>query len=111
MLAVVMNGADPVRSAEGMLDQGFSTPVQAEPVAEALPPVRLGPPTVAGQKVAPAQPPATGIVGVPAAHHGSALWWLPWARFLLLGAITVLRLRVVLRNRQRRRSRWYGYTA
>jgi serine-type D-Ala-D-Ala carboxypeptidase (penicillin-binding protein 5/6) len=108
MLAVVMNGADPIRSAEAMLDQGFATPVEAEPVAEVLPPVRLGPPTVAGKRVAPAQPPTTGIVGLPAAHHGSSLWWLPWAVFLFLGTISVLRLRVVLRNRHRRR--WYGYT-
>jgi D-alanyl-D-alanine carboxypeptidase (penicillin-binding protein 5/6) len=112
MLAVVMNGADPIRSAQGMLDRGFGTPVEAEPAAEQLPPVHFGPPTVAGQRVAPAQPPVTGIVGDPAGHHsqGSSLWWLPWTLVLLLVTVGVLRLRVIVR-RQRRRTRWYGYTA
>ena len=111
MLAVVMNAADPIRSAEGMLDRGFGTPVEAEPADDALPPVHFGPPTVAGQRVAPAQPPVTGVVGDPVVHHGGSLWWLPWTLLLFLALIATLRLRVVLRNRHRRRSRWYGYTA
>ena len=42
MLAVVMNSANPTQAAKDLLDEGFATPVEAEPTADRLPPVHRG---------------------------------------------------------------------
>jgi serine-type D-Ala-D-Ala carboxypeptidase (penicillin-binding protein 5/6) len=47
MLAVVMNGYNPTQTAIDLLNQGFATPVRAEPATDRLPPVALpSPPKV-----------------------------------------------------------------
>jgi serine-type D-Ala-D-Ala carboxypeptidase (penicillin-binding protein 5/6) len=47
MLAVVMNGYNPTQTAIDLLNQGFATPVSAEPTADRLPPPKLpSPPKV-----------------------------------------------------------------
>ena len=75
MLAVVLHGVNPDQTASMLLDQGFATPVAAEPKADALPGVRLpepfpapGPTTAA---VAPPGAPASGQAGA-VAHHVAA---------------------------------------
>lgn len=64
MLAVVLSSPNPVATASALLDQGFATPVDAEPTADTLPPVRL--PTPALVAAAPS-PTATRA---PSAGHG-----------------------------------------
>ncbi len=54
MLAVVMNGYNPGQTAMDLLNQGFATPVNAEPTTDRLPPVALPkPPKVAPRVIAP----------------------------------------------------------
>ena len=60
MLAVVMKGYNMQQTAMDLLNQGFATPVQAEPTGDRLPPVRLPAP--------PSSAPGTGRAAVPA--HG-----------------------------------------
>jgi D-alanyl-D-alanine carboxypeptidase (penicillin-binding protein 5/6) len=71
MLAVVLHGVNPDQTASMLLDQGFATPVAAEPKADALPRVRLPEatpaPSPASAAVAPAGVPAPAV-----AHHVAA---------------------------------------
>jgi D-alanyl-D-alanine carboxypeptidase len=63
MLAVVLHGVDPDRTAAMLLDQGFATPAALEPSADALPRVRLP---------EPAPPPSPTTTEVPAPAPGPA---------------------------------------
>jgi serine-type D-Ala-D-Ala carboxypeptidase (penicillin-binding protein 5/6) len=110
MLAVVMNGANPTLTAKNLLDQGFATPVNAEPAADLLPPVHLGTPTVAGQPVPTAAPPQTAPPARPVRRASSTSGIdaieSSWPGRLVIGAlglIGLLRLRAVLRGKRRRK--------
>jgi D-alanyl-D-alanine carboxypeptidase len=110
MLAVVMNGANPNQTAMQLLDEGFATPVTAEPVADRLPPVSTAAVTPAGSApttvVAPTSvvpSTASATASVPAARPvpdprtrpaRSRVPWLPVALLAaLVGAVAVVLLR------------------
>ncbi len=114
MLAVVMNGSNPTQTAKDLLDKGFATPVGVEPAADRLPPVHLGPPTVAGQTI-PAAPPGTASplaahAAAPQVRRASSVGpadrvWAAWPGRLVVIALAIvglLRLRVVMRDTRRR---------
>ena len=67
MLAVVMNGYNPTQSAIDLLNEGFQTPVAAEPTNDRLPP-----PTLPGPV-----PLSTLSVHHPSSHHAALS---PWPR-------------------------------
>jgi D-alanyl-D-alanine carboxypeptidase (penicillin-binding protein 5/6) len=112
MLAVVLHGNNPTQTAEDLLDKGFFTPVGAEPVADRLPSVHLGPATPPAT-VAPPATSTSSAVALPTharllpagAGSGSppAKWW-PWAvaALVLVAAVLVGRWRVRRRRRRRR---------
>jgi D-alanyl-D-alanine carboxypeptidase len=76
MLAVVLHGVDPDRTAAMLLDQGFATPAALEPTADALPDVRLPepapPPTPATTEVPVPGPVRAPAAGVATARHVAA---------------------------------------
>lgn len=94
MLAVVFNGADPLRYAAQLLDQGFAMPVAAEPSADRLPDVvpdaALDPPPA----VAPAAPTAAAAVARPAtaarSTPGLSLDSAPVAVAILVAGLVLL---------------------
>jgi D-alanyl-D-alanine carboxypeptidase (penicillin-binding protein 5/6) len=64
MLAVVMNGVSPDRTAEMLLDQGFGTPVESEPATDpTLPPVVEPEPAAASPQAGDPPAPETRISG------------------------------------------------
>ena len=115
MLAVVLHGNNPNQTARGLLDKGFSTPVQAEPAADRLPDVHLGPvtppstppPATRFTLPAPAALPSRPAV-LPTRPGRSSLpskWWL-WAGISSVLLVGLLAWR--WRARRRRRSRIFA---
>jgi D-alanyl-D-alanine carboxypeptidase len=112
MLAVVLHGNNPTQTAEDLLDKGFFTPVQSEPVADRLPAVHLGPATLPTTLAPSTTSTSPAIAALPT--HARLLpsrassasvpskWW-PWAgaALLLVGVVVLWRWRV--RRRRRRR--------
>jgi D-alanyl-D-alanine carboxypeptidase len=118
MLAVILDGTNPNQTAKQLLDEGFATPVSAEPAADRLPPVAtvgFRPPALhpAEPDVSPAgTAPADHGASVPAvairpARSSSAG---PLGTVILVVAIAVtlvglLRLRALSRRHRRRARR------
>lgn len=113
MLAVVLHGSNPNQTAKDLLDKGFATPLGAEPTADRLPEVHLGPatpPTTTPQTTT--APPASAPVAAPvrqASPHRSessvwASWWI-WTVALVVVFGVLLGWRV---RRRRRRSRIFS---
>jgi D-alanyl-D-alanine carboxypeptidase (penicillin-binding protein 5/6) len=69
MLAVVLDGVDPIVSVESMLDAGFATPVNGESTADVLPAV-VPDAAIAGPATAASDDLHAAEVGAPAAGHG-----------------------------------------
>jgi D-alanyl-D-alanine carboxypeptidase len=84
MLAVVMNGTYPDRSAEMLLDEGFATPESAEPGNDVLPPVHEPGPVPTGSTASTEPPPASSD-GPPAT---SASGPAPASNRAALGVVT-----------------------
>lgn len=112
MLAVVLNGANPNQTAKDLLDEGFSTPVGAEPAADRLPPVASSSTRPAAPQPAAAAAAAESGPSVPAAairplasSSSGALGTVTLVLILVVVVpavlIGLLRLRAVSRRRRR----------
>jgi D-alanyl-D-alanine carboxypeptidase (penicillin-binding protein 5/6) len=105
MLAVILHGNNPNQTAKTLLDQGFATPVNAEPTTDRLPEVHLGPATP--PTTSPPTTPASVAVPAhaalsptrPARDSLFSRWWL-WGAGV---AIVVVGGSLVWRWRARRR--------
>ncbi len=113
MMAVVLHGNNPTQTAEDLLDKGFFTPVETEPVADRLPVVHLGPATAPTTLPPSTTSTAPAVAALPTharllpARASSASipskWW-PWAgaALVLVAFVVVWRWRVRRRRRRRR---------
>jgi D-alanyl-D-alanine carboxypeptidase len=117
MLAVILDGANPNQTAKRLLDEGFATPVSAEPAADRLPPVAtvgFRPPAVADAaptEAAPAAPAGHGA-SVPAvairparSSSGGPLSTVVLVAAIAASLVGLLRLRALSRRRRRRARR------
>jgi D-alanyl-D-alanine carboxypeptidase (penicillin-binding protein 5/6) len=112
MMAVVLHGNNPTQTAEDLLDQGFFTPVQAEPVADRLPDVHLGPatppttlpPSTTSTASAAAVPTHGRLLPARATSESAPSKWWPWAAaaVVLVAAVVLWRWRARRRRRRRR---------
>jgi D-alanyl-D-alanine carboxypeptidase (penicillin-binding protein 5/6) len=109
MMAVVLHGTNPTQTAEDLLDQGFFTPVSAEPVADRLPDVHLGPatppttlpPSTTSTSPAAALPTHARLLPARATPESVPSRWWPWAA----AAVVLVAAVVLWRRRARRRRR------
>jgi D-alanyl-D-alanine carboxypeptidase len=107
LLAVVMNGVSPDRTAAMLLDQGFATSPQSEsPTAPLLPPVAE--PEPAAAPPVPGDPPLAAVIhdspadAAALTRNGSGVAVLPAAE-AAAGVITVFAVAATLLARGRRR--------
>jgi serine-type D-Ala-D-Ala carboxypeptidase (penicillin-binding protein 5/6) len=118
MLAVVLHGNNPNQTARDLLDKGFATPLDAEPTADRLPVVHLGPATPPTTSPPPTTPTTTppASVALPTqvkrapGHSTDSLLVSSWsmgAAGLVVLIVLLLAWRTV-RRRRRRRSRIFA---
>ena len=114
MIAVVLDAPDYYRSAIGLLDKGFATPISALADMEHLPEVVIGPGPVAPQEVGGAvkattpetvEPPSHAEAELAAAAAGDQAWYAdPSARNGVIAVVGGAPALLILVRRARRRA-------